>query len=207
MSEYDPLFAPSDDPDPQDPRAAGDLETVRAQFAAAGRPYLRSPWSWLAWAVVLPAAALSHETAVQRLGLQGAILLWSGAILAGGLVEMAAIFRARGRGQRMRSTPLARWVFRLQANLSLVAMALSAVLLWNGLGWLLPGLWMLVVGLFFTLFGGLAFRPLRTYGLAFQLGGLVALWPGARPLQALAVVTALANLWLAWQVWRSHQHS
>lgn len=203
MSEYDPLFTSHDPEDPDDPRNVGDLETVQRQFAAAARPYLRSPWSWIAWAVVLPAAALMHPQAVRSLGFQGVVLLWSGAVLAGGMVEMTVIFRSRGRGHRTRSTPLAGWVFRLQGNLSLVAMVLSAVLLWEGLGWVLPGLWMLVVGHFFVLLGGLAFGPLRWYGMAYQMGGVAALWPGNPSLEILATVAFAANLWLAWQVWRA----
>lgn len=203
MSEYDPLFTSRDPEDSGDPRNAGDLETVQRQFVAAARPYLRSPWSWIGWGLVLPTAALAHPEVVLRFGFQGVVLLWSGAILAGGMVEMAAIFRARGRGHRLRSTPLAGWVFRLQANLSLVALALSAILLWEGLGWMLPGLWMLVVGHFFLVLGGLAFGPLRWYGVAYQMGGVAALWPGNPSLRILALVALVANLWLAWQVWRA----
>lgn len=202
MSEYDPLFTAPDPEDRDDPRAAGDLDTVREQFAAASRPYLRSPLSWLAWALVWPPAALAHGPVAWRFGLQGVVLLWCGAILAGGAVEMGTIFRARGRGRRTRSTPLAGWVFRLQGNLSVVAMVLSAALLWEGLAWLLPGLWMLVVGHSFVMLGGLAFRPFRWYGAAYQVGGALALWPGGRPLLVLALVAGLANLWLAWKVWR-----
>jgi hypothetical protein len=203
MSEYDPVFTARDPDDPDDPRAAGDLEAVRAQFSAAGRPYLRSPISWLGWALVLPAAALTHESVTRRFGLQGVVLLWSGAILAGGLVEMSTIFRARGRSRWTRSTPLAGWVFRIQGNLSVVAMVLSAVLLWEGLGWMLPGLWMLVVGHSFVMLGGVAFRSFRWYGGAYQVGGILALWPGNPSLLILAVVAGLANLWLAWKVWKA----
>lgn len=193
-SEYEPLFNGGEDP------GAGteDLDQVRELFEAASRPYLRSGASWLAWALVLPAAALSTEPALARLGPAGVVLLWSAAILAGGAVEVAGILR----GGRQRSTPLAAWVLRIQGNLSLIAVALSALLLWQGLAWALPGLWLLLLGHSFYLLGGIAFAPFRLYGLAFQLGGVAALWPGGDPLVTLAGVTAAANLWMAWRVRR-----
>ena len=56
----------------------------------------------------------------------------------------------------------------------------------------------------FFLLGGLAFPPFRLYGLLYQAGGAVALWPvGIDPYLVLAAVTAAANLWLAWAVHRS----
>lgn len=197
-SEYDPLFSSSEG-DTADP-ATSDLERVREHFEAASRPYLVSPWSWLAWSVVLPATALSHPAVLQRFGLRGVILLWSLAILGGGIIELGTVFRQRPRRRRP-SSPLATWVFRMQGNLSLVAFALSVLLAWQGLAWVLPGLWLLLVGHSFYLLGGLAFRPFRLYGLAFQTAGLWALWPGGSPLAVFAGVTGAANLWMAVQVW------
>src|SRR5437764_4371072 len=110
MSEYDPLFTGSGNASPED-----DLEPVRERFAAASRPYLHSPWSWLAWAVLLPVAALVTPEAVRRSGPAGALFIWSATILIGGAVEIGAILRA---GRRTARTPLATYVLRLQGNLS-----------------------------------------------------------------------------------------
>jgi hypothetical protein len=197
-SEYDPLFAaepPADGP--------ADLDRVRDRFAAAGRPYLRSPWPWLAWAVLLPGAALATPAALGARGPAAVLLLWSATILAGGAVEAGGfIRRRRGEGPRPAS-PLARWVLRVQGNTSLVAVALSAVLLWQDAAGLLPGLWLLLLGHSFYLLGGLAFPPFRPYGLLYQVAGAAALWPGAPSLHVFAVAAALGNLWMAWAVWRA----
>src|SRR3954463_15266287 len=136
MSEYDPLFTGSGNASPED-----DLEPVRERFAAASRPYLHSPWSWLAWAVLLPAASFATPAALRRGGPAGVLFAWSLTILAGGAVEVAAILRS---GRKMPRTPLAGWVLRLQGNLSFIALALSALLLWLDAAWALPGIWLLL---------------------------------------------------------------
>ena len=87
-------------------------------------------------------------------------------------------------------------MLRLQGNLSFVAIALSALLVWQDLAWVLPGLWLLLLGHSFYMLGGLAFPPFRTCGLLYQLGGLVALWPDGNPLLAFAAATAVGNLWM-----------
>ncbi len=239
-SEYEPLFA-------ERRAAAADLETVQQLFRAASGPYLRAFWSWLAWAVALPAAALATPPALARFGPAGTLLTWSAAILLGGAVELGAIrgaarhprhpahpglwtrhpshpglrtshpcLRTRREaavatasedpavvsGARAGRSPLATWALRTQGNLSLVALALSALLLWQDLAWALPGLWLLLLGHSFYMLGGIAFPPFRTYGLLYQLGGVVALWPGGAPLPAFALATAAANLWMSYAVWR-----
>jgi uncharacterized membrane protein len=191
-SEYDALFSghrATDD----------DLEPVRERFRAAGRPYLRSPWSWCAWAVLLPTAALVTPQVFRRGGPIGVLIAWAVIILVGGAVELAVILRG-GRGAR--GTPLATWVLRVQGNLSLVALVLSLLLLWQDMAWVLPGLWLLLLGHSFYLLGGIAFEPFRVSGFLYQLGGIVALWPGGVPLAVFAVTTALGNLWIARGVWR-----
>ncbi len=196
-SEYDPLFGSGSEGD--DPADAQSLETVRRQFARASQPFLSSPVVWLAWAVVLPAAALLTSPLGARFGPAGILFLWSSAILAGGAIEMLAIRRRRGSGRR---SPLATWALRVQGNLSFVGLVLSAALLWAGLSWELPGLWLLLLGHSFYTLGGLSFRPMRTAGAIFQVGGLVALWPGAPSLPAFAAAAATGCLWLAWGIWR-----
>jgi hypothetical protein len=192
-SEYDPLFSP---------RAPGvdDLAAVRAQFSAAGGPYLRFPWSWLAWALLLPAAALLTPRLLAARGAAGVLFGWSAAILLGGAVEIIAIRRA-ARG--VAGSSLASWTLRLQGNMSLVALALSAALVWSDAAWMLPGVWLLLLGHSFYALGGLSFAPFRLYGLLYEAGGLAALWPGGSPLWAFAVTTAVGNLWMAFAVWRA----
>jgi hypothetical protein len=129
----------------------------------------------------------------------GAAGLWSVAILVGGLVEWGAAMRHGGSGG---AGGLARWVLRGQGNLSLVAMALSLALFWEGLVWLLPAVWLLLLGHSFFFVGGLTFKPLKVSGLLYQAGGLVALWPAGHPLLVFAVTTLVANLWMAWSVAR-----
>jgi|GEM_PF-667598 len=206
VSEYDPLFGPPDDePDdhPGDGAPVADLATVRRSFEEAARPYLSSPAVWLGWALVLPAAALLTAPILGSFGLSGGLFLWSAAILAGGLVELGAISRKGGLGKR---SPLAAWALRVQGNLSLVGLVLSAALLWGGGARLLPGLWLLLLGHSFFTLGKLAFRPMRTAGVLFQVGGALALWPGLPSLTVFAAATAAGCLWMAWGVyWTAHQ--
>jgi hypothetical protein len=204
-SEYEPLFG-------ERRATGGDLAVVQELFRAASAPYLRSFWSWLAWALVLPGAALATPWVLARFGPAGVLLTWSAAILLGGAIEMAAIRGAAIRGaassaERENSapagrSPLAAWALRTQGNLSLVALALSALLLWYDLAWALPGLWLLLLGHSFYVLGGIAFRPFRAYGLLYQLGGVAALWPGSAPLPLFALTAAAGNLWMAYAVRR-----
>lgn len=196
-SEYDSLFEPAR-------TGADDLEPVRDHFRAASRPFLRSPWSWFTWAVLLPAAALATPLAYRLGGPSGVLFAWSGTILLGGAVEILVIRRS---GREGGSGTLAAWVLRLQGNLSLIALALSAVLVWQDLAWALPGLWLLLLGHSFYMLGGLAFPPLRTCGVLYQLGGLAALWPGGAPLAVFALATAAGNLWMGIGVWRATSRS
>ena len=91
---------------------------------------------------------------------------------------------------------------RSQANLSAAAVVLSAALLFAGEGRLLPTLWLLLLGHSLYGLGGLVFQPLRTAGLLYQLGGLVALLLVARSDVVFAATTALGNLWVAHAIWR-----
>jgi hypothetical protein len=192
-SEYEPLFTP-------EPAGDDDLEPVRDHFRAASRPFLRSPWPWFAWAALLPAAALATPLAFRLGGPSGVLFAWSGIILLGGAVELLAIRRA---GRRSGSSTLASWVLHLQGNLSLIALALSVLLVWLDAAWALPGLWLLLLGHSFYMLGGLAFAPLRVCGVLYQLGGLAALWPGGAPLAVFALATAAGNLWMGIGVWRA----
>jgi len=199
-SEYDSLFTRS--------RNAGDieddLEPVREYFRAASRPFLRTPWSWFSWAVLLPAAALATTGAFRTFGFAGVLFIWSGVILLGGGVEIFEIRRAAKReGNAGGNTPLAAWVLRVQGNLSLVAVALSALLVWQDVSWALPGIWLLLLGHSFFMLGGLAFPPFRTCGILYQLGGLASLWPGGAPLLVFAATTAAGNLWMGFSIWRA----
>jgi hypothetical protein len=197
-SEYDPLFeraSPAAEGDPDD-----DLDVVRARFAAASRPYLSSPWPWLAWAAALPAAALATPAVYARGGPAAVLFTWSAAILLAGGVEVAGHLRSRREGRG--GTALAGWALSVQGNLSLVALVLSALLLWQGLAWALPGLWLLLLGHSLWLLGGLGLPPFRACGLLYQGAGVVALWPGAPVLEVLAAATAAGNLWIAWALWR-----
>lgn len=186
MSEYEPLFS-------ETRTGEDDLEPVREHFRKASRPFLRTPWSWFAWAALLPLAALITPLALGLGGPAAVLFCWSGVILVGGAVEVVGIRRA---GQGLGATPLASWVLSVQGNLSLAALALSFLLVWQESAWALPGLWLLLLGHSFYILGGLAFPPFRTTGLIYQVGGLVALWPGGSPLLAFAVATAAGNLWM-----------
>ena len=203
-SEYEPLFA-----ERRDAASAGDLATVQELFRAASGPYLRSFWSWLAWALVFPAAALATPRALARFGPAGTLLTWSAAILLGGGIELAAI-RGAARNEAAAATgrsPLATWALRTQGNLSLVAVALSLLLVWQDLAWALPGVWLLLLGHSFYVLGGVALPPVRVYGLLYQVGGVAALWPGGAPLPAFAITTGAANLWMSYAVWREHRET
>lgn len=197
-SEYDPLFSSRSSSGGEDE----DLEAVRERFQAAGTPYLASPWTWCAWALLLPAAALATPLALAAAGFAGTLFLWSAAILVGGGIEATAMRRAGAGG-----SALASWAMRVQGNLSLVALVLSVLLLWRGEAWALPGLWLLLLGHSFFQLGGLSFPALKRYGLTYQLGGLVALVAASHALTAFAVTTALANGGLALAAWRRRREA
>jgi len=190
-SEYDPVFRARERRD--DP--ASDLAAARRLFAAASRPYLSSAVPWLVWAGVLPAAALATPRAFAAAAHAGVLALWSAAILAGGGVEGVYLWRARRRSGS--GTPLGGWAMTLQGNLSLVAVALSALLVAGGQTRYLPALWLLLLGHSLFALGSLAFPPQRAAGLVYQAGGLAALIPGVPPLAAFAAATAIGNLWIA----------
>jgi len=177
---------------------------VREHFRKASRPFLRSPWSWFAWSVLLPAVALATPLVLQKGGPPAVLFTWSGAILLGGAVEIVGIRKAGG-GFGGGSTPLASWVLSVQGNLSLAALILSALLVWQDLAWALPGLWLLLLGHSFYVLGGLAFSPFKTAGLLYQLGGLAALWPDGSPLLAFALATAVGNAWMGFSIWRGRE--
>lgn len=192
-SEYDVLGSP--------PADGEDLARAQELFFEAARPYVAFPWSWLGWAVVLPLAALLTRPVAVRYDASGVLLLWSGAILVGGFLEAVGI--RRGQGEHGRSS-LGRWVLRVQGNLSLVALLLSVAAVVTGEAFLLPGIWLLLLGHSFYSVGGLAFPPFRRLGLAWQAAGALALWPGlVDPLLALAVVTSAGSLWMAWKLWQA----
>ena len=195
MGEYDPLLpiGPADEED--------DLAWVQELFAAAARPYLSFPWSWLAWALLLPFGALATEPALAAGGPSRLLMLWSGLVLAGGAVELVGIRRGR---RRHGGSGLGGWALGVQGNLSLVGLLLSTLLVVVGEAWALPGLWLLLLGHSFYILGGLAFAPMRPYGILYQVAGMVALWPwGGRPFAVFAIATCLGNLWMAWAVWRA----
>ncbi len=127
------------------------------------------------------------------------LFAWSGAILLGGAVEIVAIRRSGGSAA---SGTLAAWVLRVQGNLSMVAVALSVLLVWQDLAWALPGVWLLLLGHSFYMLGGLAFDPFRVCGLIYQAGGLAALWPEGPSLAIFAAATAAGNLWMGIGIWR-----
>jgi len=194
-SEYDPIGGSRDDP-----LAADDLDQVRDLFEQASRPFLAQPWSWLVWSLILPATALSTRWVLAHWGGVGVLFLWSGAVIVGGLVEAGQILRASRQGLQ-RST-LATWVLRAQGNLSLVGLFVSVALVLEDLAWMLPGLWLLLLGHSLFSIGGLAARGLRGAGLIYQVGGLLAIWPHGRGLELFAAAMLAGNLWAAWSIWR-----
>ncbi len=187
-SEYDPLFGRRAVPAAE----AEAFEAIQARFRRAGRPYLSSPWPWLAWGLCLPTAAWLTPAAVARRGFAGVLLLWSLTILVAGGLEAWTLWRAGAGG-----SPLASWALHVQGNLSLIALALTVLLVVRDLPLALPGLWLLVLGHSFYSLGGLSFPALRRYGLAYQLGGAAALLAERQALAVFAATTLLANLGLA----------
>lgn len=196
-SEYDPLRKTLDDPLAED-----GLELVRDHFEEASRPYLSQPWSWFAWALILPSAALATPAVLRVTGGLGVLVLWSVAVLIGGVIEAMQIVRGR-RESRAESSSLAAWVLRAQGNLSLVAVFISLALLLQDLPGLLPGVWLLLLGHSLFSFGGLAAGALRTTGLVYQAGGILAIWPHGWGLTIFAVATFVGNLWVGWSIWRA----
>jgi hypothetical protein len=189
MSEYDPLFGAG-----EAPPGPNDLAAVRAAFARASRPYLSSPWSWLGWAVALPAAALGTPAALAARGPAGVVGLWCLAILLAGALEGGLLLGAR---RRLGGSPLGSWAMAIQGNLSLVGAALSLALVFAGAARLLPAVWLLLLGHSLFVLGGLALPAMRSGGILYQVGGVAALVPGVPPLVAFAAATALGNLWIA----------
>jgi len=196
-SAYDPLFGGEENPE-----VAGEAARAKSAFERASRAYLASPLPWLVWALILPAAALATPEALRRGREAGVLLVWSVAILAGGAIEGLALLGARRRAP---GGPLGAWAMRVQGNLSLVALALSAMLVWAEAPELLPGLWLLLLGHSFFALGGLALPALRTAGVLYQLGGVAALVPGSPSLACFAAATALGNLWVAWGIVRRNR--
>jgi hypothetical protein len=187
-SEYSPI--PPRAPLSSDPT---DLERVEELFEKAAAAYLRTPWSWWSWSILLPVAALLTRWAHAEAGPAGTLLLWSVVILLGGFVEAALILGGR---RRYLQTQIGSWVLRSQGNLSLVAVALSAVFAWRGLPELVPAVWMLLIGHSFFVVGRLAFGPLRSAGVLFQIGGLVALVPAIDSLAVCAACTFAGCGWI-----------
>lgn len=195
-SEYEPVFS-SKASSPAEEEA---FEGVREHFRRAGGPYLSSPWSWVVWALVLPAAALLTRPAFSLMREAGVLLCWSSAILVGGAVE-GLLFLRGGAGR----SPFASWVLRQQGNLSLVATALSIALVVAGSSRLLPGVWLLLLGHSFYGLGRLSFPALTRYGVLYQSGGLAALAAGRRGLAVFALTAFIANLSMAVSVWRERR--
>jgi hypothetical protein len=194
-SEYDELFG-----DPaEEERSAAEAAAVRRAFRDAASPYISAPLPWFAWGVILPAAALATPLASSFAREAGVTILWSVAILIGGAIEGVAILRQQRRRGR---SSLGAWAMRAQGNLSLVAVALSGLLLWIDGARFLPGLWLLLLGHNFFALGGLAFPPMRIAGFLYQAGGVAALVPGFQPLWAMAAATALGNVWIGWGIVR-----
>ena len=95
----------------------------------------------------------------------------------------------RARKSAVRSE-ISRWVFRAQGNLSLIAIALTVVVVFNGAFRYLPGIWLLLIGHSFFAVGGLASNALRRSGLLYQAGGAVSLLPWLDSLAVFAVTTS-----------------
>lgn len=194
-SEYDPLR-------PRQPLSGQptDLDQVQRIFSRAATGYLNSPWPWLCWALVLPAAALGTPEVAASGGPLAVLLLWSVAILAAGAVEGITMWRSR---RRVEASDVTRWVFRGQGNLSLIAVVLTGALAWQEMYGLLPGVWLLLIGHSLFSVGGLAARPLERGGLLYQVGGVLCLIPSLPGLQVFAATTAIANAVIAVSLWLS----
>jgi len=188
-SEYEPVFGRGGE-------VVDDLESVRDVFGKAAAPFTRSPWSWLTWAFLLPLVALTTRSVLVRFGAPGVVLAWCGTIILGGAVEVWAV---RPDRQTARTT-LAGWALRAQANLSFVAVVISAALIWADRINAVPGVWLLVLGHSFLLLGGLAFAPFKRAGWIYQVAGVVALWPSQDGLVWFAVATCIGNLWIGLSV-------
>lgn len=194
MSEYDPIV-----PRRELSAERSDLEQVRALFEGSAERFLRSPWSWIVWAVIVGVTALVTRAIQDLVGPWVIVVVWSTAILVGGVAE--AVLYAKS-GQELRPSELGRWVLRSQGNLSMVGIAVSVFLIWRGEAGALPGVWLLVLGHSFYSHAGLGFAAFRQAGAAYQLGGVIALTPWVDPLLALAASVAAGNLWLAAAIWR-----
>jgi hypothetical protein len=199
MSEYDAI--PPRIPLSTEP---SDLDRVQARFEEASVGYLRSPWSWWSWSLILPIAALVGRAIYPVAGARAVLFIWSFFILCGGLVEGAILLTGSSMAAR---TPLAGWVLRTQGNLSLVAVALSALLIWQNLATFVPALWLLLVGHSFYVIGKLSFPPLRTAGLIFQGGGVAALVPAVDSLAVFAVCAFAGCFWIGLGVLRRSRSS
>jgi hypothetical protein len=184
-SEYDPLR-------PRQPLSgeASDLDKVQALFAGAASGYVSSPWPWVCWAIVLPAAAMMTTEVATVVGPLAVLLLWSIAILVAGAVEAFSMRRARNTAGR---SDITGWVFKGQGNLSLIAIVLTGALAWQRLYDFLPAVWLLLIGHSFFAVGGLASNALKRGGLLYQIGGVVSLLPWFESLDVFAAATALAN--------------
>jgi hypothetical protein len=93
-------------------------------------------------------------------------------------------------------------VLRGQGNLSLVATALSVLLVAVDRAWALPAVWLLLLGHSLAFVGGLASPALRRAGAIYQVAGFLALAPPLRPLWLLAAATFLGNAIVGWALWR-----
>ena len=199
MSEYDAI--PPRTPLSTEP---SDLDRVQTRFEEASVGYLRSPWSWWSWSLLLPIAALVGRAVYPVAGARAVLFIWSFFILCGGLVEGAILLTGSSPEAR---TPLAGWVLRTQGNLSLVAVALSALLIWQDLAAFVPALWLLLVGHSFYVIGKLSFPPLSTAGLIFQGGGAAALVPVIDSLAAFALSAFAGCFWVGLGVFRRSRSS
>ncbi len=170
------------------------MDKVQELFSHAASGYVSSPWPWVCWAFVLPAAALMTPTVATAVGPVAVLLLWSVAILLAGAVEALSMRRAR---KGVTPSDITRWVFRGQGNLSLIAIVLTLALGWQRMYEFLPAVWLLLIGHSFFSIGGLAASALKRGGLLYQVGGVISLLPWFESLIVFAVTTAVANATIA----------